>query len=169
MSDLLLAVGRVLRPHGVRGELVLEVLTEFPERLAENETVYLGEAGAPRTLQRVRFSRGRLLVQLEGCLTLEAAEALRGQLVQIRESQAAPLPPGHYYQHQIIGLEAVTDTGEVLGQVTEILETGANDVYVVAGAAGEVLLPALRSVVLQIDLEAHRMLVHLPEGLRPEA
>jgi len=170
MSDLLLAVGRVLRPHGVRGELVLEVLTEFPERLAENDTVYLGEAGAPRTLRRVRFSRGRLLIQLEDCLTLEAAEALRGQLVQIKESQAAPLPPGHYYQYQIIGLEAVTETGEVLGQVAEILETGANDVYVVKGAAGgEVLLPALRSVVLQIDLEARRMLVHLPEGLRPEA
>jgi 16S rRNA processing protein RimM len=169
MSDLLLAVGRVLRPHGVRGEMVLEVLTDFPERLAENETVYLGEAAAPRLLRRVRFHRSRLLIELEDCLTLEAAEALRGQLVQIKEAQVAPLPPGRYYQHQIIGLEVIADTGEELGKVTEILETGANDVYVVTGAGGEVLLPALRSVVLEIDLAAHRMRVHLPEGLRPQA
>lgn len=169
MSEQWLAVGRVLRPHGVRGELVLEVMTDFPERLAEKETVYVGDAAAPHALCRVRLHRGRLLIQLEDCLSLEAAEALRGQLVQIKETQAAPLPPGQYYQHQIIGLEVVSESGENLGQVTEILETGANDVYVVAGPSGEVLLPALRSVILQVDLEAHRMVVHVPEGLRPNS
>jgi 16S rRNA processing protein RimM len=169
MTDILLAVGRVLRPHGVRGELLLEALTDFPERLAEKEVVYLGEAAVPHALKRARIHRTQLLIQLEDCVTLEAADALRGQLVQIQEAQAAPLPPGQYYQHQVIGLEVVTETGENLGSVTDILETGANDVYVVTGTAGELLLPALSSVILQIDLEAHRMVVHLLDGLRPEA
>ena len=168
MSDLLLAVGRVVRPHGVRGELLLDILTDFPERLAEKEVVYLGEAAVPHPLRRARVHRGRLLIQLEDCLTLEAAEALRGQLVQIKEAEASPLPAGRYYQHQILGLDVLTETGEKLGQVTEILETGANDVYVVTGPGGEVLLPALNSVVIQIDLEAHRIIVRLMDGLRPE-
>jgi 16S rRNA processing protein RimM len=169
MAIQFLAVGRVVRPHGVRGELALEVMTEFPLHLAEVETVYLGEAAVPHPLRRVRQQRGeQLVIQLADCLDRNAAEAYRGQLVQIKTEQAAPLPPGRYYYHQILGLAAVTDAGEALGQVTEILETGANDVYVVTGPAGEeLLLPALKSVILQVDLEAKRLLVHVPDGLRP--
>ncbi len=166
MATQLLAVGRVLRPHGVRGELLLETLTEFPEHLAAVETVYLGETAVPHPLRQVRRHRDQLLIQLADCADRDAAEALRGQVVQILGEQAAPLPPGRYYHHQVIGLEVVTDAGETLGKVTEILETGANDVYVVQGPGGEVLLPALRSVVLKIDLEAQRLTAHLPEGLR---
>ena len=170
MAIQFLAVGRVVRPHGVRGELLLEVLTEFPQHLAEAEVVYVGEAAAPHALRRVRMQRGKqqVIIQLADCLDRNAAETYRGQLIQIKAEQAAPLPPGRYYHHQILGLEVVTDAGEALGQVTEILETGANDVYVVTGPAGEeVLLPALKSVILQIDVEARRMTVHLMDGLRP--
>ena len=169
MAIQFLAVGRVVRPHGVRGELALEVLTEFPLHLAETEVVYVGEAAVPHTLRRARIQRGQqLIIQLADCLDRNAAEAYRGQLIQIKTEQAAPLPPGRYYHHQILGLDVITDGGESLGQVSEILETGANDVYVVKGPAGEeLLLPALRSVILQIDLEARRMTVHLMEGLRP--
>lgn len=165
-----LAIGHVLRPHGVRGELLLETLTEFPDHLAEVETVYLGEAGAespqPHPLRRARLHRRDLLIQLADCLDRDAAEAYRGQMVFIQTEQAAPLPPGRYYHHQIIGLAVVTDEGEVLGEVAEILETGANDVYVVAGPSGEILLPALQSVIQHIDLDSKRMTVHLLEGLR---
>jgi 16S rRNA processing protein RimM len=170
MAIEFLAVGRVMRPHGVRGELLLEVLTEFPQHLAEGEVVYVGEAAVAHTLRRVRMQRGQrhLIIQLADCLDRNAAEAYRGQLIQIKVEQAAPLPPGRYYHHQILGLDVMTDAGEALGQITEILETGANDVYVVTGpAGGELLLPALRSVILQIDLEARRMTVHLMDGLRP--
>jgi 16S rRNA processing protein RimM len=169
MAIQMLAVGRVVRPHGVRGELLLEVLTEFPQHLGEAETVYVGEAAVPHPLRRVRLQRGgqQLIIQLADCLDRNAAEAYRGQLIQIKAEQAAPLPPGRYYHHQILGLDVITEAGETLGQVTEILETGANDVYVITGPAGEeLLLPALRSVILQIDLEARRMTVHLLEGLR---
>jgi 16S rRNA processing protein RimM len=161
-----LAIGRVLRPHGVRGELLLETLTDFPEHLDLVDTVYLGEPAQPHPLAGARRHRGRLLIRLAGCLDRDAAEAFRGQLVQIRQADVPPPPPGRYYQHQIIGLSVITDEGEALGDVAEILETGANDVYVVNGPSGEVLLPALQSVIRQIDLEAKRMTVHLPEGLR---
>ena len=106
------------------------------------------------------------MIQLEDCADREAAEAFRGQLIQIRTGEAAPPPPGSYYYHQIVGLSVVTEEGEALGEVTEILETGSNDVYVITGPTGELLLPALTSVILQIDLEAKRMTVHLLEGLR---
>jgi 16S rRNA processing protein RimM len=166
MPPEFLAIGRVLRPHGVRGELLLEALTDFPEHLDGVGTIYLGAAAEPHPLAGARMHRGRLLIQLEDCVDREAAEAFRGQLVQIWFGDAAPPPPGSYYYHQIVGLAVVTEEGETLGEVTEILETGSNDVYVVNGPSGEILLPALKSVILKVDLEAKRMTVHLIEGLR---
>jgi len=168
MPTQFLAIGKVLRPHGVRGELLLETLTEFPAHLAEVEMVYVGDAESPQPhpLRRARLHQRDLLIQLADCLDRDAADAYRGQMVFIQTEQAAPLPPGRYYHHQIIGLTVVTDEGEALGQVAEILETGANDVYVVAGPSGEILLPALQSVIQQIDLDAKKMMVHLLEGLR---
>ncbi len=166
MPPDLLPIGRVLRPHGVRGELLLETLTDLPQPLDEVETVYLGEAAEPHPLDGVRLHRGQLLIQLKDCPDRNAAELIRGQLVQIRIEASTPPPPGSYYHHQIVGLSVVTETGEALGEVTEILETGANDVYVVAGPNGELLLPALQSVILKVDLEAKRLTVHLLDGLR---
>jgi 16S rRNA processing protein RimM len=170
MSIAFLAVGKVLRPHGVRGELLLETLTEFPGHLAEVETVYLGPEGeaspTPHPLRRARVQRDELILQLADCLDRDAADAYRGQLAFIRTEQAAPLPPGRYYHHQIISLTVITDDGEPLGPLTEILETGANDVYIVQTPTGELLLPALQSVIQAIDLEKKVMVVHLLEGLR---
>lgn len=166
MSTEFLAIGRVLRPHGVRGELLLEMLTDFPEHLNEVETVYLGDAAEPHPLRGVRVHRDQLLIQLADCLDRDAADAFRDQLVQIRVEAATPPPPGRYYQHQLIGLSVVTDEGEALGEIAEIIETGSNDVYVVRGPSGELLLPVLQSVIQSIDLEARRVVVHLIPGLR---
>jgi 16S rRNA processing protein RimM len=166
MPTEFLAVGQVLRPHGVRGELLLESLTDFPEHLNEVETVYLGDAAEPHPLRGVRVHRDQLLIQLADCADRDTAEAFRGQLVQIRVEAAEPPPPGRYYQHQLIGLSVVTDEGEALGEIVEIIETGSNDVYVVRGPSGELLLPVLQSVIQSIDLEARRVVVHLIPGLR---
>ncbi len=166
MATELLAVGHVVRPHGVRGELLLEPLTDFPEHLREVETVYVGEAAQAHRLAGARHHRGQLIIRLGDCADRDCAERFRGQLVQIRAEAAAPLPPGRYYHHQIIGLTAVTEAGEELGKVVEILETGANDVYVVDTAQGELLLPAIKSVITAIELDQQRIVVHLMEGLR---
>jgi 16S rRNA processing protein RimM len=164
-------VGRILRPHGVRGEVVLEVLTDFPEALP-GKTVYIVFEGAETPPDRlavdsVRWHRGRLLLRLSGLDNRAAVEGLRGALVQIDVSHAEPLAEGQYYHHQIVGLRAVTGEGEFLGRVSAVLETGANDVYVVeTPEGGELLLPAIRDVVQKIDLPAGEMTVHLLEGLR---
>jgi 16S rRNA processing protein RimM len=107
-----------------------------------------------------------LLITVEGYHDRDTAEALRGELVSIKLEDAAPLGPGEYYHHQIIGLSVITDEGEQLGTVAEIITTGANDVYVVRGQAGEVLLPAIQSVIRKI--EPPRMVVHLLPGLREQ-
>jgi 16S rRNA processing protein RimM len=166
MPPKYLAVGRVARPHGVRGDLLLHVLTDFPEYLTDEKTVYLGDAAEPHALVEARFHRGDLIVRLGDCADRDTAEKFRGQLMQIKFIERR-LPPGRYYHHQIIGLRVVTETGEALGTITDIIETGANDVYVVRATTGpELLIPALKSVMLNVDLAAGQMTVHLPDGLR---
>jgi 16S rRNA processing protein RimM len=162
----LLAVGTVVRPHGLRGELLLNSLTDFPEHLASVEVVYLGDRAEPHPLARVRSQRGKFIIQLADCPDREAAEKYRGQVVQIKAEAAAPLPPGMYYHHQVIGLAAFTEEGEHLGELVEVLETGANDVYVIRGEQGELLLPVIPDVIRGIDVEGRRLTVHLLDGLR---
>jgi 16S rRNA processing protein RimM len=162
----------VLAPHGVRGELKCEVLTDFPRRFAATRRVYLARRRG-RTLQRQEFRlrRARLqgtfvLLQLEGIEDRTAAEQWRNALVEVPADERVPLPPDHYYWEDVIGLEVRTEAGERLGRVREILETGANDVYVVDTGKGELLIPAIRDVVLRIDPAQGEMVVRLLEGLR---
>jgi len=161
-------IGRVLRPHGVRGELRLALLTDYPERLPLHPVFYLGDDEKPYRVERVRLQQGAALVKLAGCDDRDAAEALRGQWVQIPIEDAVPLEEGEYYTFQLIGIEVVTDHGESLGRVVEVLETGANDVYVVHGPRGEVLLPAIEDVVRELDVPARRMVVSPLPGLLDE-
>ncbi len=162
----LVTIGRILRPHGVRGEMVLEADSDAARALAAGDTVYVGDPPVACALTHVRRHRDRLLIRLAGCDDRTFAEAHRGRAVRLARAEAPPLPPGTYYWTQIIGLTVVTEEGEVLGAITEILETGANDVYMVRGAGGEVLLPAAPGVVQEVDLQQKRMRVHLPKGLR---
>ncbi|HEC34113.1 MAG TPA: 16S rRNA processing protein RimM [Chloroflexi bacterium] len=163
-----LAVGRVLRPHGVRGELRVGLLTDYPERLSLHRLLYLGAEPRPYEVEGVRFHQGAALIKLVGCDDRNEAEGLRGQLVQIPIEAAIPLEKGEYYHFQIVGVEVVTDEGESLGLVAEVLDTGANDVYLVRGPRGEVLIPAIEEVVRELDLEARRMVVTLLPGLLRE-
>jgi 16S rRNA processing protein RimM len=163
-----LAIGQVVRAHGVRGEISVTVLTDFPERFATTDWVYLGdEAEAePYRLEKYRWHKQHVLLSLAGVTTRTQAEQLRGQLVQIPIEEAIPLPEGSYYHYQLLGLQVATAAGEILGVVTEILETGANDVYVVQNRdQAEILLPAIPDVVKAIDLEKGQMIVELLDGL----
>lgn len=161
-----LVVGRIVRPWGVRGELKVEILTEDPARFEQLEAVYVGPQFVSYRLEGARLHRGVVLLKLAGCDDRNAAEGLRDLLVQVAMEDALPLEEGEYWVHQIVGLEVWTTEGDLLGLVQEVLETAANDAYVVRDRSGrEVLIPALRSVVLEIDLAAGRMLVELLEGL----
>ena len=160
-----MAIGRVVKPWGARGDLKLQVLTGFPDQLGRLKHVYLGPEAVPYTVARFRWHSGELLLRLTDVGDRNAAELLRDQLVQIAREDATPLEPGQFYEYQIVGLNVVTTDGEPLGQVAEVLSTGANDVYVVQGPRGEVLLPARIEVVRAIDLDAGTMTVTLLPGL----
>lgn len=161
-----IAVGQVVKPHGVRGEVAIEMLTDFPGRFALLDRVYLGEDDPrPVPLEGVRFHKARALLKLGGYDDRTAVEGLRGELILIPIDEAMPLEPDQYYQDDLIGLQVWTTAEEHLGEVVDILETGANEVFVVHGGRGEILLPAIADVVQWIDLEENRMVVELLEGL----
>jgi 16S rRNA processing protein RimM len=159
-----IAIGKVRRPYGVRGEVKVEFLTDFPERFKDLKTVYID--GEPYTIERRRFVADGILLKFAGIDTPEDAAFLRNRLIEIPVSEAVPLPPDTYYYFQILGLKVVTTAGEALGEVVDIIVTGANDVYVVRSAGGrEILLPAIEDVVKEVDLESNRLVVELLPGL----
>lgn len=164
-----LIVGQVTGAHGVRGELKVNVLTDDPQRFGRLARVFLGrehEEPVPWLLEGFRLHKSRILLKLHGCDDRTAAEAFRHCLVQIPVEEALPLAEDEYYEHQILGLAVWTASGQHLGKLTEILYTGANEVYVVHSPdQREILIPAIEEVVLEIDLEAGRLTVELPEGL----
>ena len=155
-----LAIGVIIAPHGTRGDVRMQIWTHFPEHLASIGEVFLGDEERPRRLRRVGASRGHATLSIQGITSRDAAEELRGTVVRIDRSQAVPLEEGEFYHFELIGLNVETEAGESLGTVAEIIETGANDVYVVENAEGkETLIPALKAVVPVIDLEAGKMIV----------
>lgn len=161
-----LVIGRVLRPHGVRGELRLEIITGYPERVAQLKQLFVGPDHRRYAVEGARLHQGALLLKLQGCDDRTAAEALRNCLVEVAREEAVPLAEGEYYHFQLIGVQVITEAGEPLGEIVEVLDTpGANDVYVVQGPRGELLLPGIREVVRTLDLAQRQMVVHLLPGL----
>lgn len=210
-EDAFLTVARVVRAHGIKGELACEIVTDYPQRFRRTKRVFLAPSTRPRpqasaagaanadgravrgprrsgkpalsdepgeavptsprehAVLRARVvphTRGaQVVLSLEGIDDRDAAEGLRGWLVQVPEHEAWKLPKGRYYWHQIVGLDVVTKDGRRLGAVAEILETGANDVYVVKREGGELLLPAIKDVVKKISPERGEMVVELLPGM----
>jgi 16S rRNA processing protein RimM len=151
------AVARVLGAKGLAGSLRIETLTDHPERLAPGGEVWVEDEAAPRAIVETAWGGRVPVVRLEGITDRAGAERLVGRYL---EAPAGPLPPGTYYWHQLIGMTAVDDAGNELGHVVEVFRAGENEVYRIEGGSGELLVPALRDVVLSIDLEANRMVVH---------
>jgi 16S rRNA processing protein RimM len=163
-----LAIGRIVRAHGVRGEVSVSIMTDFPERFEQSEWLYIGneyEADVYQ-LKSHRWHKQNVLLSFAGITDRNKAEQLIGQFVQIPVEDAVALPEGSYYLYQIIGLQAVTTDGMPLGVVTEVIETNANDVYVVKKDEGkDILLPAIPDVIRSIDLDQGTMTVELIDGL----
>jgi len=162
-----LAIGRIVRAHGLRGEVSTRVLTDFPERFETMEWVYLGNEfeAMPYRLESFRWHKQNVLLTLEGVTNRTQAELLKGQLVQVPLEEAVPLPDGSYYLYQLIGLKVEDTSGKFLGVIKSVLETGANDVYVVEHEGQELLLPAIPDVVKSVDITQGIMVVHLLDGL----
>lgn len=165
-ESIYLAIGFLRRPHGVNGEIIMDLHTDFPDRIKPGRKVYIGEDHTSFTIGSTRVHGTGLLVKLRGSDSPEAAGRFRNQWVYVKSSEVPALPEGKIYKHQLIGLTVTTDEGGKLGVLHEVLETGANDVYVVLKEDGkEILLPAIPDVILQVNMEDKTMIVHLIEGL----
>ncbi|MFN8529417.1 MAG: ribosome maturation factor RimM [Anaerolineae bacterium] len=168
-----LILGEVLRPHGVRGEIRVRLLTDYPERIRALKTVYLAESpdAAQVTsyeVEGIRFHQAYGLLKLKKIDDRNAADLLRQLLVLVDLKHAVPLEEGEFYLYQLIGLRVETESGETLGTIKEVLETGANDVYIVDSPQyGEILIPALEWVVIKTDIPNGIMIIRPPEGLLP--
>lgn len=160
-----IAIGRINGPWGLRGEVKVTLHTDFPERFQDLSIVYLGPEARPVRLLSSRLYKGQILLRLEGYADRTAAEELRGQWVQIPREEVVPLPEGEHYAFELIGLRVLTTDGRDLGEIVEILFTGANEVFVVRSSTGEVLIPYVRDVVVREDLEAGTLWVEPIPGL----
>jgi 16S rRNA processing protein RimM len=161
-----LVIGKLRAPHGLRGELLMDVITDFPERIRAGRQVYVGDDHRPLKVRSQRTALKGMLIGFQGFDTPEAAGELRNQFLYVSQADLPALPEGEYYHHQLIGLRVVRDDGQELGRLVEILDTSANDVYVVRPAEGpDTLLPAIDPVIVNIDLEQQTITVHLLPGM----
>lgn len=165
-----LVIGRMLKPHGVRGEMRTTIHTQLPERFNWLEEVYVGrdpedESPEPFPVESVRFHKGNALVKLSSFDSREDVEQLRGRWLLVPLAEAIPLEEDEIYFYQLEGLAVYTDQEEYLGRLTEVIETGANEVFVVDGPRGQILLPNIEEVVQQVDLEAGKMIITPLSGL----
>ncbi len=163
-------IGQVVALFGIRGELKVRLLTDIPNRFQQLEAINVGPNHRRYLIEHVRPHKGEIIVlKLAGIDDATAAEPLRRLELCIPLSHLAKLPSDSYYQHDILGLRVYILDGRELGPIVEIIETGSNDVYVIKGQDGkQVLIPAIKSVVKQIDLIRHTMYIDpLPGLLEP--
>ena len=164
-GDLLL-VGRVARAHGNRGQVIVNLDTDFAEdRFRTGAVLFVGAEASPRAIRDVRFHQGRPIVSLDGIDTMNDAEALAGAELKMAASALPPLPPESYYHHDLVGCEVRDEQGRSLGRVASVDGPMERSVLVVDGADGEVLIPLVADICVRIDMTARGIVVRLPEGL----
>ncbi|GAB4324664.1 MAG: ribosome maturation factor RimM [Phototrophicales bacterium] len=166
-----LLIGEILRPHGVRGEIKIRLLTDYPDRIKGLPAVYLGTTAddtkaQPYRVKHMRMHQGYGLLTLHTIHNRDDAERLRGLFVMIRTQDAIPLEDDEIYLYQLIGMRVETQDGHILGIIKEVLETGANDVYIIDSEEhGEILIPVTDETIVETDTDRNCVTVNLPEGL----
>ncbi len=163
-----LQIGKIVNVHGVRGEVKLIPLTDDPSRFDELEWVYVEKCGSveKHSVNSVKYLKGSVIMKLGGIDTVEAAEALRDCFIVVDRAHAVKLPENTYFICDIIGCTVYDENNNALGELTDVLKTGSNDVYVIKNSSkADVLLPALKSVVKSVAPEEKRINVVVPKGL----
>ncbi|PYN95909.1 MAG: 16S rRNA processing protein RimM [Candidatus Rokuibacteriota bacterium] len=167
--DRLIAIGEIVRPHGVRGEVRVTPLTDRPERFEGMTTCVLWDAARderePRRVTAARRQGDAVLLALEGVESPEAARAFVGRLVAVPASQALPPKPGSFYPWQLEGARVTTEDGREIGRLARIDPGPGQDLWVVQGADREHLIPAVAEIVVDIDVAAGRIVIRPPAGL----
>ena len=169
MGENFIVIGRVSKPHGVKGEIRIEYFNpENPHFFSNYQMIFLQgdeESLHPYRLLKVRPHKKFILAQLEGIQTRAEAEQMRGRVVLIDHSELPPLEEDEYYWQDILGMRVISEQGEDVGTIKEIVPTGSNDVYVVQKGAQEFLIPATQDVIMSIDIEGRTMVIRPLEGL----
>lgn len=163
-----LEVGQIVNTHGIKGYVKIVPFTNYIERFDELEKVYIKKRNETINLdiEDVKYQKNMVLVKFKGIERIEEAETLKNSSVLINRDSAISLEEGEYFIVDLIGLEVYTDEDKLLGKLEDIYNTGSNDIYVVKDELGKtILLPALKKVIKDIDLENKKMTVHLIEGL----
>jgi 16S rRNA processing protein RimM len=158
-----ITVGKILAPWGIKGKVKLEAVTDFPERFSPKSIIYIKRQ--PMTIDSVEWYKSKVIIKLNTIDSIEEAQQLRNEHVEIPYNQLYPLAEGQYYHFQLIGLEVLTSRGESLGYITDIISANSNDNYVVSGAKGEILIPAIDDVVKSIDICNGYLVIEAIEGL----
>ena len=167
----LLQAGIITSPHGIHGEVKVYPTTDDPARFRELKTAVLknGAKSEQHGLESVKFFKNMAIIHFSGIDDMDTAQKYRNWEVMVTREQAVPLGENEYYTADLIGMDVTTEEGEYLGTLTDILQTGANDVYIVGTERyGDVLIPAIRDCIIQVDVPGSRMTVHLLPGLAEE-
>jgi 16S rRNA processing protein RimM len=164
----LVAIAKIVKPRGLRGEVVADVLTDFPERFEGLEEVtakYPDETRGGLKIEEFWFQKQRIVLKFDGIASVEEAEALRGVEICVPESAAAKLDEGEYFDWQLAGCEVETLEGDRIGTVREIMRTGGTEILVVEDGPREHLIPFAETICPEVDIENKRIVVDPPEGL----
>jgi 16S rRNA processing protein RimM len=162
-ASSLLAIGKVLKPHGVRGVIKMLPYSDDPTRLEKLERVYIGAEARPAEV--VGYSGTCVLLKLGGVDSRDAAEGLRGLRVDARQDELPPLKDGEFYVHDLVGLDVVTPDGQLLGKLSEVISLPASDIYVVDVGGRRVMVPAVPQIVTAVDVQSGTIEVTPPPGL----
>ncbi len=163
-----ITIARIVKTRGNKGEVLVEPLTDFPDRFDSLEEVWLESENNRAEKFRLDFTwehKGRRILKFAGIDTIDSAEKLVGHLVQVPCRQAVQLPRGTYFDHDLIGCSVVDSQGKKLGIVEDILRISGNNQLVVKGFGKEFLVPAVATICKEISIDKKRILVDLPEGL----
>jgi 16S rRNA processing protein RimM len=159
-----LVVGRIAKAHGINGEVSIEVLSDAPDRFAVGARVFAGHRSL--TVATARDHNGRLLVRFEGIPDRTGAEGLHGAELTIPAGEAHALDDEwSFYPHQLVGFAVTDENGETLGTMTRVDESPGADLWVVGARGREILVPAVRDIVVAVDLDEHRIVLRPPDGL----
>lgn len=166
----LVVIGEIVTTQGIRGDVRVVPLTDFPERFRSLDRVFVGpgDIWRPMHVRSVRFQSRFVIIRLDEVPDMNAAEALRRSLIAVPRSERWQLPHDHYYVSDLLGLAVEDENGRRLGKVLDVLETGSNSVLVVDDAGRDILVPMLKTVIRRIDVTGGIISVQLPPGLLEE-
>jgi 16S rRNA processing protein RimM len=168
LTEELISIARIARPQGIRGEVIADVLTDYPERFAQRRTVWLGKtetAARLVELEKARLHQDRVILKFKDCDTRNEAEALREHRVFIERAALVELPAHEFFHFDLIGCAIVTRSGETIGEVSDVQDFGAAPLLIVKQPERELMIPLADSICVEVDVVHKRIVVELPEGL----